>query len=410
MTLQSAVSARLAAFFDTEIPAKLAVAVSGGGDSMALLHLAQIWAKKQDVALHVVTVDHGLRAESAQEAAAVKQAAAALGLPHQTLKWAGYNGQGNLQDAARMARRKLIEDWAAGQGISNVLTGHTADDQAETVLMRLARGSGVDGLAGMAVAEQHRLRWLRLLLDIRRADLRDYLCSNNIPWVDDPSNDDTGFDRVKARQMLDTLAELGLSTERLSETARHMQAARQVLDGAMIDLARRAVTQNAGDLLIDSKAFARAPQDTRTRLLARALMWASSNPYRPRFAPLTKLAEAQSGTLHGCHVLPGRQFRVIREYQAVRDLSAPTNQLWDTRWQLTGPHAPDLEIRALGESGLRACPDRPQTNRPRAALLPTPAIWRGETLISAPLLGFNTDWCAKLTENTADFHESMKSH
>ena len=411
MTLLSALTARLEAGFPNEYPDKLAVAVSGGGDSLALMHLAAHWARTRKVRLSVVTVDHGLRAESAREADLVARQAARRDLLHQTLRWQGWDRQGNLQDAARTARRRLIEDWAAGQGIGVILTGHTADDQAETVLMRLARGSGVDGLAGIAPQTQHGVLWMRPLLGCQRADLRDYLRNQGIEWVDDPSNDDPRFDRVKARQMMDTLGDLGLTVPRLAETARHMQAAQQVLETATISLARAAVTQEHGDLLIECAVFAAAAAETRTRLLARALCWVSGTPYRPRFAPLSELARRPNGTLHGCQIAKaGDRFRIFREYQAVRDITCDTSEMWDSRWRLEGPESPGLTIGALGPEGAQHCPDRHAAPFPHASLLSGPAIWRDNRLVAAPLAGLGNGWRAKLAQDRADFHESFNSH
>jgi len=177
-------------------PGPLGVAISGGGDSTALLLLLHAARR----AVLAVTVDHGLRPESAAEAAAVGALCAARGIPHDTLVWAEGPESGNLQARARQARRRLIADWARGRGIGDVALGHTLDDQAETVLLRLARGSGVDGLAAMAaVAEGDGVRWHRPLLGIGRGALRDWLRGEGVAWIDDPSNEDPRFDRVRVR-------------------------------------------------------------------------------------------------------------------------------------------------------------------------------------------------------------------
>ena len=159
MTVVSAFDAALAGRFSTDT--RLGVAVSGGSDSTALLHLAAGWAARNNVKLRVATVDHRLRAASADEARQVSRQASALDLAHHTLDWTGAP-VGNLQNAAREARKALLGDWARRHGLDAVLLGHTATDQAETVLLRLARGSGVDGLAGMTPqSRDYGVTWLR---------------------------------------------------------------------------------------------------------------------------------------------------------------------------------------------------------------------------------------------------------
>lgn len=386
-------------------PHALALAVSGGGDSMALLHIAADWARGRAIGLHAATVDHGLRPEAEEEAARVADAARALGVPHTTLRWTDRDGQGNLQDVARRARRALIEVWAAPLGVDAVLTGHTMDDQAETVLMRLARGSGVDGLAGIAPSRQWVEVWLRPLLAVRRAELREWLRHRGIAWSEDPSNDDPRFDRVRARQMMDTLSDLGLTVERLAATARHMRLGREVLDAAARDLAGRAVTVEAGDLVIDEGMLAAAPADTRMRFLAAALQWVSRAPYRPRYAALERLADgAGGGALHGCLLLSRRgRLRISREHAAVADLSCATDEVWDGRWRFEGPHAPGLSVRALTARGLALCPHWRETGMPAASLEASPAVWSGPDLVAAPLAGMANGWAAKLTEGCREF-------
>lgn len=415
MTPEGAFARAMADLIAQSRPAAIGLAVSGGGDSMALMQMAA--RAGLGTPLRVVTVDHGLRDGSADEARQVRREAAGLGLAHETLRWQGWTGRGNLQNTARHARRRLIGDWARRSGCALILTGHTLDDQAETLLMRLARGSGVDGLGGMAPLRRERdLFWGRPLLSVRRAALRHWLRQHGLGWIDDPSNDDARFDRVRARQLAGTLADLGLSAERLAGMGEHMRAARRVLDAAAGALAARAVRQAAGDLLIDRAALAGAEAETRHRLLAAALGWISGRSYRPRFAALADAAAAagagEARSLHGCLLRPERgTLRITREFRAVRDLPpAPVGQDWDGRWRLTGPDLPGGHVAALGPAGLAECAEWRASGVPRAALLSSPAVWQGDRLIAAPLAGAARGWCAELVRGRDDFAGWLISH
>jgi tRNA(Ile)-lysidine synthase len=161
----------------------IGLAVSGGGDSVAMLWLVAPWAKARGVPVSVATVDHGLRPEAAEEARFVEELCREVGVPHDTLRWTGWNGRGNLQARAREARRRLLTEWAKERGVDAVLLAHTQDDQAETFLLRLARGSGVDGLSGITQEMVEKgLCWHRPLLSESRAALRAYLGRMGRHW------------------------------------------------------------------------------------------------------------------------------------------------------------------------------------------------------------------------------------
>ncbi len=366
--------------------------VSGGGDSVALLLLMQRTGR----GIAAITVDHGLRAGSAREAEAVAALCAARGIPHEIRVWRGWAGGGNLQDAARRARRGLIADWARGRGIGAVALGHTLDDQAETVVMRLARGSGVDGLSGMAATSTAEgLVWLRPLLGVRRAALRGWLEAEGVGWAEDPSNEDARFDRIRARAALPGLAALGIGSERLAATARAMARARAALEGATADLAASCVEEGvAGDLLLDPAPLAAAPEEIRLRLVAAALSWVAGAIYRPRLVRLeTALAAIEAGrighglTLHGC-VLRARGGRIAirRELARVAAAVPLAEGRWDGRWQVYGapPQAEGLAIGALGPGGLKHVGEHPE-GLSRETLVTTPAIWHLGELVAAPL-------------------------
>ena len=207
---------------------KLGLAVSGGPDSMALLVLA---AAAFPGRVEAATVDHGLRAESAAEAALVARACADLTVPHATL--AVTVGEGNLQAEARTARYAALGQWLAERGLSALATAHHADDQAETLLMRLNRGSGAAGLAGVrarAAVPGSRLPLLRPLLGWRRAELAAVVLAAGIDPVNDPSNADDRFDRVRLRKAL--VEADWLDVPALAESATHLADASAALEWA----------------------------------------------------------------------------------------------------------------------------------------------------------------------------------
>lgn len=391
------------------------VAVSGGGDSVALLHMAIAVAGQDRVA--AVTVDHGLRPEAAQEAAQVAAFCASRGIAHATLHWGGWRGrgtgQGNLQAAAREARYALIADWAQAKGLVAVLLGHTRDDQAETFLMRLSREAGLDGLSGMARDfDRAGMRWLRPLLDIGRNDLRDCLRATGIGWSEDPSNDDLRFERVRARQALAALAPLGIGAAGLGRVMAQLSDARDALRSMVRDVAGRMIHDDRGDLVLNWTGLATQPGEVRRRCIVAALVWVGRATYPPRRENVAQLILALEHdgqrTLGGCVLRrKGHDLRISREAAALRGVAGPTDRVWDGRWQLDGPHAPALEIRVLGDVGLRYCPDWRDSGLPRASLAASPAVWAGDSLVAAPLAGLQSGWTARIV---ADFHTSLLSH
>ncbi len=429
MTLTDAQLAdRIAAWFDPDGSDRLGLAVSGGGDSMAMLHLCAAYAERAGITLHAVTVDHGLRPEAGEEAAFVAETCAVLGVAHDTLHWQRPDDSGNLQDQARRGRYRLIADWAAARGIGTVALAHTLDDQAETVLMRLAREAGVDGLSGMRPRRTDQgVTWLRPLLTVGREDLRQYLTRNDLEWREDPSNTDKRYDRVKAREALACLAPLGITAKTLSGVALNMSRARQALDEQTLAAARSVCTVDRGDVVFDRPAIAAFPAETVRRLLQHSLIWMSGADYGPRGSALGAFMQAASAgktaTLHGCIALPVKGgFRLTREPQAVKETRADPDTLWDGRWRVTG--APKgAEIRALGERGLALCPDWRETGVPRTALLASPSVWMPEklisegevlwyegTLISAPLAGMGNGCRAELAQGDDSFYSLIISH
>lgn len=374
--------------------AVVGLAVSGGSDSTALLHLAHRWAQARGRRLAVATVDHGLRAEAAAEIAQVAENCAALGHPHTVLRWQGAQPGPNLQARARAARYALLAEWAAAAGIDTVALGHTRDDLAETVLLRLARGSGVDGLAGPARLRAHRgIRFIRPLIDLRRAALRQWLAARGIGWAEDPSNDDPTHARTLARQALAALAPLGIDAEGLAKTAARMARASVALARtAQAALDRHGRLTALGEVELGPR-FADAPAEIRRRVLSAAVLWIVPGDYPPRAARLLAAADRASAgarcTLGGVVFEPAAGGLRLRREAArtgapITAAAAARGALWDNRWRLRGNIPPDATIAALGQ-------DWPEgLARPggglRARLAATPAVRRAGRLIAAPLV------------------------
>jgi tRNA(Ile)-lysidine synthase len=259
----------------------IVLAVSGGPDSVALMWLMARWRRTlaRGPSLIVVTVDHGLRAASAREASDVKRLAQNLGLPHHTVRWRGAKPKAGVPAAARAERYRLLTKAAQEHGASHILTAHTRDDQAETLLMRLLRGSGIAGLAAMArEAPRHGVVLARPLLGVSKAQLIATLKKAKITFADDPTNRDPHFTRPRLRALMPALAEEGGDARNLARLAARLaraNAAVEVLaDGAerFLALKERAAPRDGRNAKIfDFEAFAALPEEIRLRLLQRTI-------------------------------------------------------------------------------------------------------------------------------------------
>jgi tRNA(Ile)-lysidine synthase len=304
---------RLFAGFETF--SGLVLAVSGGPDSTALMLLAARWRDHARVPLAVASVDHGLRAEASAEARKVGEWAAALGLPHAILNWRGEKPAQAIQEKAREARYALLFAHARALGADAVATGHHADDQWETVVFRLARGSGVGGLAGMARDQAFPDgRLIRPLLGLPKQSLVDYCRAENQSFFEDPSNRDPAFARARLRALGAPLRGLGFDREKAARLAQRARKAEEALDWAAKETIRRTISPERD--VYHLAQIGNTPLAVLERFLNLAIARAAGAPPQ-RLDRLETLAENISkalinkdslrATLGGCSVVLNRR-------------------------------------------------------------------------------------------------------
>lgn len=391
----------------------VAVAVSGGPDSMALCSLADGWARGRGGRVQALTVDHGLRPESADEAACIAGWLGGLGIGHAVLSWRGSKPASGIQAAARAARYRLLDEWCRAAGVLHLLLAHHQDDQAETLLLRLERGSGLDGLAAMAGAvERPGPRLLRPLLGVPGGRLRATLEARGLPWVEDPSNHDRRFARVRLRQLMPALADQGVGAGRLGRTASALGRARSIMDAAVASFLAGAVTPHpAGFCWLDAERYGAAPDEIARRALTRLLLCLGGGLYPPRSDRLERLHRALAGgafeagrTLGGCRILPrSRGVLICREPSAAVEeapLAAGQSVVWDGRYRVraaasakpTRDDTGDYTVRRLGDDGWREIAARDATLRrgpvPGSARPSLPAVFGLDGIVAVPHLGF----------------------
>lgn len=424
----------------------LALAVSGGSDSMALLHLVAEWLLETETAarqnmgpvpLRVVTVDHGLRAEAGEEAAWVGRQAQTLGLPHSTLVWEGPKPSAGIQAAAREARYCLINAFleqevlaSPGHSKRSIVTAHHADDQAETFLMRLARGSGLDGLSGMREAEcttpapvegLHAGAYvvLRPFLQVPKARLTALLEARRLTWREDPSNLSDDSERVRVRRAIEVLDRLGIGAEQMGLSARRLARARAAILTAADDVMRR-IARLHGGLYgeIDPCLFADYAEEHQVRTFALLVAAYGGEAAPARLSQIEALvAQArraasmseqvgESGeriavTLGGCRIEcsgggPVRIWREAgREGLPELDLEPGTQRVWDRRFKvgLGADESASVVVRALGSEGVRSMlsgsgqvTKSRHPNVPPGAMQTLPSFWRDGRLLAVPSL------------------------
>lgn len=374
-----------------------AVAVSGGADSMCLVLLAQHYAQSIGGHITALTVDHGLRAESAEEAQQVQAWLRAHGIAQVTLNWQPEAVHANVQSQAREARYRLMRDWCRKHQVLWLLTAHHADDQQETLLLRQQRGSTRFGLCGMSpVAELFGIHVLRPLLGFSKAQLHATLEAARQSWLDDPSNENPRFARTHARQSLQhPHAAADVLESRRASNAQW----RRCTEGQMATLmARHTHIFPEGYLQASPEIFTSPKREMALRLLSHMLETISGQAYPARLSTLeATLARVLSGTrctAHGCVLWPRLKRKnphilIFRELAACAPMSAraATPLRWDQRFEIfieSKEPLNEAELRPLGQHHVPATLPAHLADLPKALIATFPALWKLERVLIAP--------------------------
>jgi len=394
----------------------IAVAISGGSDSMALALLLGEYAKESGAQITAITVDHKLRVEAALEAKQVGLWLKKYGIKHHILCWEGEKKSSNIQAEARKARYRLMSDFCAVHNIKLLAVAHTCEDQAETVLMRLMRGSGVDGLSGISdSSDVFGIKLIRPLLGTKRAELREYLHNKSQKWIDDPSNENIKYKRVEVRKFIKASEEPELLTKRLVDTSAHMARAKDYIEQQIRkNLIGIFAFNEAGFYTIDRNCFRNLHPEERLRSLAAALQHAGGQDYRPRFENLNQLHDniisgniGSGCTLWGCEISQSKKkheeniLYIYRETSLIAENIAvqPNSQIvWDDRFicQIGAGGFGNLFIGALRIEGYKSILEgnkdfKNVTNPTKKIIYTIPALQTLEKVLAVPHIGYYAD-------------------
>lgn len=400
--------ALLASLARLEDPPFLAVAVSGGPDSLALAILAHRWASESGGAICALSVDHRLRPESDAEMRQLRAWLSARGIRHEVLVWSGEKPRTGIQEAARIARYRLLSGWCREHGCLHLLTAHQCEDQVETHLIRSRAHSGADGLAGMsAIRELDGCRLLRPLLGVPKNRLRAFLEAEGQPFISDPSNLDPAFERTRYRNG-DGSPASGAAGSALHDRIRKLGFARVARESERNQLLARYVSVHpAGFALLDPRGVSESSPDMTERLLAATAATISGDPYPPRRERIARLrgrlgsGAARGSTIGGCRFIRWREcVLTIRELARAAPpirLAPGNSTLWDRRFAVIMPQGGSglFTIGYLDLAGVsqlnRVAPQLRRGHLPRLILPILPALWDEDGIAAVPHLGYRRE-------------------
>lgn len=388
----------------------IALAVSGGPDSTAMMQIAAFSKKIENYKVTVLVVDHGLRKESKNEARLVSKNAKLLGFNAKILRWEGTKPKTRIQEIARKTRYRLMTAWCKKEGIEKLFLAHHLDDQVETFLMRLGKGSGVDGLAVMNfLTEISSLQLVRPFLEIPKSRFLDILDHSNLKWISDPSNSNLNYKRSRIREILPILSKEGINSKQIGLVIKRMQSAKNALNSQTKKLLEKYLSSNEGvAYFLDKNLFQEIKdKEILLRVLEKIIMNISGSIYPPRRNKLENILiwllkenNALARTLNGVVVRKRKgEFIFYREpddcYKSAVTMPLTTRyNCWDDRFFIKANKSNNFQIRALGNAGTKVLKEKKILKRqgfqnvPLSAWKTAPGIWSKKRLISVPSLGY----------------------
>ena len=392
---------------------------------MVLMNLAKESDFLNDKNVFILVVDHGLRAESKQEAKFVKNEAKKIGFPTRILKWKGSKPNKRIQEEARNKRYSLLTNFCRENNINNLYLAHHLDDQIETFLFRMFRGSGLQGLTSFSSSyERNGLTLIRPLIDTPKSELISYARRKKINWVEDPSNENQKYDRVKLRKVLPLIYKEGFDKKVFLKSVKKLRLANQALDQITKEFVLQYVIINKNiSVFINQELFLTAPEDVQLRVLQNTIrIFSGERYYSPNYLKILNLMNwARNDNNISAKTLGGTIFRkrkggliLYKEVKKLNDikpikLSKSKYKAWDNRFLIKINKSVKGEISYLGNEGVKILKSKKILGKkgfngiPLTALYSIPAMWDGKRLISAPFFDYSVDNSVNLKVKKIDY-------
>ena len=388
----------------------IALAVSGGPDSIAMMFLTSQSKKIKKENVTILTVDHDLRKDSRKEANLVMQNAKKIGFKCKILKWKGLKPTSGIQEAARRSRYDMMLSWCKENNVKKLFLAHHMDDQVETFLMRLSKGSGIDGLSSMSKkSNKENINIIRPFLEIPKVKLVEIANFSKMKWISDPSNSNLSYQRSRIRKLIPALSKEGIDSHHINLAIKRMDSAKDTL----VKITNRDISKyvkNMEDIAysLSYEAIDELSSEILLRILDRVIMVASGSIYPPRRAKVESIlswlksdSKVTAKTLSGTVIRKRKDYiifyRELKSSQRSPNIYPLTSRYlsWDNRFCIKLNKSKKLEVRSLGDKGVKILKSKKilkkkgLNNIPLSAWKSAPGVWSKKRLISVPSLRYN---------------------